>query len=113
MGHAKEALTEFKRYKGLMGKEMPKVMELLDNLFQTTLAEGALTTKEKELIVIGIAIAVHCESCILVHVEKALMAGATRGEILEACGIAIAMGGGPAMTCVPYVLKYLEENAAK
>ena len=113
MGNAKEALMEFKRYKGRMGQEMPAVMKLLDDMFQTTLAEGALTTKEKELIVLGISIATRCEPCILVHMEKALMAGATKAEILEACGIAIAMGGGPAMTYVPHVLKYLDENPAK
>jgi alkylhydroperoxidase/carboxymuconolactone decarboxylase family protein YurZ len=51
-----------------------------------------------------------CEPCILVHMEKAVAAGATKAEILEACGVAIAMGGGPAMAYVPLVLKYFEEQ---
>ncbi len=41
------------------------------------------------------------------------MAGATKAEILGACGIAIAMTGGPAMTYVPRVLRYLDEVSAK
>jgi AhpD family alkylhydroperoxidase len=66
--------------------------------------------KEKELIVLGISVATHCQPCILVHLEKAGAAGATRAEILEACGVAIAMGGGPAMAYVPLVLKFLEQH---
>jgi AhpD family alkylhydroperoxidase len=58
---------------------------------------GALDTKSKELIALGIAIAVHCDGCIDFHVHDALAAGATRPEILEAIGVAILMAGGPSM----------------
>ena len=106
-----EALTEFKQNKGALNAAMPEVMKHLDGLFQVSLAPGALSTKEKEFIVLGIALATHCEPCILVHLEKALAAGATRAEILEACGVAIAMGGGPTMAYVPLVLNYLKGRA--
>ncbi len=105
-----EALAEFKRDKGSLNAALPEVMKHLDGLFQVSLASGALTTKEKEFIVLGIALATHCEPCILVHLEKALAAGATRAEILEACGVAIAMGGGPTMAYTPLVLNYLAEH---
>ncbi len=106
-----EALAEFKRDKGNLNAALPDVMKHLDGLFQVSLAGGALSTKEKEFIVLGIGLATHCEPCILVHLEKALAAGATRAEIMEACGVAIAMGGGPTMAYVPLVLKYLGERA--
>ncbi len=61
------------------------------------MADGALSTKFKELITLAISIAAHCEGCIAVHVRAALRAGATRQEIVEAIGVAIYMGGGPAM----------------
>lgn len=105
-----DALLKFKKNKSAMNAQMPEVMKHLDGLFQVSLAGGALSTKEKEFIVLGIALATHCEPCILVHLEKALVAGASKAEILEACGVAIAMGGGPTMAYVPLVLKYLEEN---
>jgi AhpD family alkylhydroperoxidase len=104
-----QTLAQFKGYKANMNREMPEVMKHVDGLFQVSLAEGALSLKEKELIVLGISVATHCEPCILVHMEKCLAAGATRAEILETCGVAIAMGGGPAMAYVPLVLQYLEE----
>ncbi len=103
----KEALAVFKRDKGNLNTELPSAMRQLDGLFQTTLADGALTTKQKEFIVLGIAMATHCDPCILVHLEKALAAGATKAEILEVCGVAIAMGGGTTMASIPLVLKYL------
>lgn len=105
-----QALTDFKQYKAKMNHDMAEVMKHLDGLFQSSLADGALSLKEKELIVIGIALATHCEPCILVHLEKALAAGATRAEIFEACGVAIAMGGGPSMAYVPVIQKFLEET---
>lgn len=102
------ALTEFKKHKARMNNVIPSVMKHLDGLFQASLSEAALSVKQKELIIIGISVATHCEPCILVHLEKAVEAGATDKEILETCGVAIAMGGGSAMAYVPLVLKFLE-----
>ena len=107
-----EALADFKKYKPKLNRELPEPMKHLDALFQASLVEGALSTKQKELIVVGIAVATHCEPCILVYMEKALAAGASKAEILEACGVSIAMGGGPAMAAVPLVLKFLEEQGS-
>lgn len=108
--NATEGLADFKTYKPKLSQELPEPMKHLDALFQASLVEGALSTKHKELIVLGIAVATHCEPCILVHMEKAVASGASKAEILEACGVAIAMGGGPAMAYVPLVLKFLEEQ---
>ena len=55
------------------------------------------------------AITARCKYCIGIHVEKALKAGATKEEILEAATVAILMGGGPALTYIAEVKKALEE----
>jgi AhpD family alkylhydroperoxidase len=108
MDSSTQTLAQFKEYKTKMNHEMPEVIKHLDGLFQVSLAEGALSLKEKELIVLGISVASHCEPCILVNLEKSLAAGATSAEILEVCGVAIARGGGPAMAYMPLVLKFFE-----
>lgn len=77
--------------------QLPGPMAGFATLHTTALADGALTTKIKELIALGIAIAVHCDGCISYHVHDALKAGATKDEILETIGVAILMGGGPSM----------------
>jgi len=77
--------------------EIPEVMAGFGLLHSSAVVEGALDTKSKELIALGIAIAVHCDGCIAFHVHDALNAGATRQETMEAIGVAILMGGSPSM----------------
>lgn len=77
--------------------EIPEVMAGFGEMHVSAIAKGALDTKTKELIALGIAISVHCDGCIAFHVHDALNAGASRQETLEAIGVAILMGGGPSM----------------
>lgn len=77
-------------------------------LFAKTMGEGALSVLQKELIALGIAIGVQCMPCIRLHVQKCLAAGASREQILEAAGVAVMMGGGPAYTHLPEVIEALD-----
>lgn len=70
--------------------------------------EGGLPGKSKELIALGIGLAVRCDNCIYTHVEKCLKAGATPKEVMDAAGVAVMMGGGPVYTYVPVVAAALE-----
>jgi len=51
----------------------------------------------KELIAVALSVYIKCEYCIAAHIYKALQAGASQDQILEAAGVAVAFGGGPAM----------------
>jgi len=82
---------------GDLGAKIPTTMQSFVELHTTSTAEGVLTTKTKELIALGIAITVRCDGCIAFHVHDALSAGASSKEILETIGVAIMMGGGPAV----------------
>ncbi|MEM1586974.1 MAG: carboxymuconolactone decarboxylase family protein [Candidatus Bathyarchaeia archaeon] len=64
-----------------------------------------LDAKTKELISLGIAVAIRCEDCILWHMEAAIKAGANKDEIMDALKVAIAMAGSPALV---YAIKALE-----
>lgn len=85
----------------------PEVLRGFGGLFQATMKEGALSVREKELIALGIGLAVRCVPCINLHVEKGLHAGATPEQILEAAGVAVMMQGGPSFTHVPEVIRAL------
>jgi AhpD family alkylhydroperoxidase len=76
---------------------IPETMRGFGQLHNGAINRGELGEKTKELIALGIAIAVRCDGCISYHVKAALKAGATREEIAEAIGVAILMGGGPAV----------------
>ena len=79
-----------------LGRELSGPMGGFANLHKAATAKGALDAKTKELIALGIAVAVRCESCIAFHVHDALAAGASRAEVLDTLGVAVMMGGGPA-----------------
>ena len=71
-------------------------------------ADGNLEKGIKELIAIGISIIINCESCLEWHIKQALDSGITREQILEAIGVGIEMGGGPATVSSRFALKVLE-----
>lgn len=66
-------------------------------LAQAAIKPGALDKKTKELIALAIGVATHCDGCIGFHTEALVKLGATRQEVEEALGMAVYMGGGPAL----------------
>jgi AhpD family alkylhydroperoxidase len=80
-----------------LGGRIPETMNGFSDLHKASTAKGALTTKTKELIALGIAITVRCDGCIAFHVHDSLAAGASPQEIMEAIGVAVMMGGGPSV----------------
>lgn len=82
---------------GQLSEAIPGTMEGFGKMHQTSITDGALSGKTKELIALGIGITVRCDGCIAFHVHDALKAGASRLEIMETIGVAIMMGGGPSV----------------
>ena len=113
MPEAERFFRQWEKDMQMMQKEIPAVARGFGNFFQSVMAEGALTVREKELIALGISLAVRCKPCINLHVEKCLKAGATREQILEAAGVAVMMQGGPSFTHVPEVIRALEHLESK
>ena len=77
-------------------KAHPDAAASFSAMHKATLAEGALSTKEKELVALAIGVNARCTDCIGFHVQGAAKAGATREEIAETIGVCMMMGGGPA-----------------
>ncbi len=89
-------------------KKFPEALSGFSNLFSKVMKDGALTLKEKELVAIGIAVAIHCEPCIRLHIKKALELGVTEEQIIDAASVGVVMGGGPAATHLPIVTDTLD-----
>jgi AhpD family alkylhydroperoxidase len=60
--------------------------------------DGAVPSKYRELIAIGIALTTQCPYCLDVHTANAKKAGATREELAETVHIAAALRAGAALT---------------
>jgi len=82
----------------------PEVMKAFANISQSALAPKALDRKTKELIAIGISVAIRCDDCIGFHVKAALDQGASQEEVTEALAMAIYMGAGPSVMYATHAL---------
>jgi len=65
----------------------------------------ALDQKTKELVALGISVAVRCDPCVAYHAQAAVKHGASREAVAETLAMAIYMGAGPS---VMYAAKALE-----
>lgn len=106
---AKKILEQFGNDLEKMKAQTGDMVGAFGNLFGKTMSDGVLTVKQKELIALGIAVAVQCEPCIALHVKKSIDAGVSKEEMLEACGVAVLMAGGPAYMHVPMVINAIEQ----
>lgn len=75
----------------------PEVMKHFSAMAAAATAGGALDTRTKELIALGIAVAIRCDGCVAFHAQAAVKHGATREEIMETMGMALYMGAGPSL----------------
>ncbi|HIH69344.1 carboxymuconolactone decarboxylase family protein [Methermicoccus shengliensis] len=91
-----------------LASELPEVFEKFGKLHEAVFSDRSLSVKQKELIAVGIAVAIRCSPCLRHHVEEALKAGATKDEILEAVSVGLTMRGGPAMHYAAEAIEMLE-----
>ena len=108
-----EFYKEVQKLMGQYGKENPDAMAGFIRLHKAGSTDGALTAKMKELIALSIGIVVRCDGCIAFHVHDALKAGASHEEIVDAIGVAILMGGGPAVVYGSQALEALKQFEAE
>lgn len=69
-----------------------------------------LGAKTRELIALAVAVTARCDGCITVHTDAALRFGATREEIAEALGVAIAVNAGAALVYSTRAMDAVREN---
>lgn len=92
-----------------LGGGIPQVMQGFGALGKSANVPGALDTKTKELIALGIGVAARCDGCIGFHTQTLIKLGTTRAEFEEALGVAVYMGGGPAMMYAARAIAAYEE----
>lgn len=76
---------------------------------QAATKADALDTKTKELIALAVSVAIRCDDCIAFHAKAAVDGGATREEVLEALGMAIYMGAGPAAMYAGHAIEAFDQ----
>ena len=103
--HTKETISHLRTLRG----GAPTVMKAFADMAQAATAPKALDGKTKELLALGIAVAVRCDDCIGFHVKAAMEHGASRDEINETLSMAIYMGAGPSVMYASHAIDAFEQ----
>jgi len=88
----------------------PELLRAFMDFDGKVFADGALSTKSKELIAVACAHITQCPYCIDAHTKRAKKAGTTAEELAEAIFVAASLraGGALAHSCV--AIEALEEE---
>ncbi|HDM24253.1 carboxymuconolactone decarboxylase family protein [archaeon] len=113
MSYVREILREVSYAFRSLNRHTPEVAKAFKDLLEAALTKGKLTLREKELVLVGVSVALRCEPCTVLHIKKALEAGADPEEIAEAIAVTVLMGGGPVITTSAKAFKALEELSRK
>ena len=82
---------------GELGKLSPDTLAGYRTLSAAGKKTGHLDAKTRELIALAVSVTNRCDGCITVHIAEADKLGASREEIAEALGVAVALNAGAAM----------------
>ncbi len=93
-------------------KSQSEAMKGFGQLAQAAMAEGALSTKHKELMALAIGVTQRCSGCIGFHVKALVKLGATRAELDEMLAVCVYMGGGPALMYAAEAVKAWDDLQA-
>ena len=110
MAQQEKLSSEINQLWDIYQKCMPDVAHAYDELPMEVFKNGVLSGKIKRLMAVVGALVHGCKACILFQTEEALSLGATAEEILEACAVAISLGGTMGAGETTRVVQLLEEK---
>ncbi|MFF2754757.1 carboxymuconolactone decarboxylase family protein [Psychrobacillus sp. NPDC058041] len=96
--YSEAILQEYKVGMGSFTEKLPDVARTFHAFTESCFVAGKLDQKQKQLIALAISVHAHNEHCIVYHTKGCLDAGGTEEEMIEAIGVAAALGGGSAMS---------------
>lgn len=97
-------MLDWKNYQGQLSSTIGEIGKLSPDTLKGYMAlsnagkqTGKLDARTPELIALAVAVSLRCDGCIAVHTDAAAKAGASREELAEALGVAIAINAGAAL----------------
>jgi AhpD family alkylhydroperoxidase len=95
---------------GLRRTLAPEAEAAFQAFSKAVFAEGALSSKTKQLIAVAVAHVTQCPYCITGHTRAAQRAGATAQELMEAVWVAAEMRAGGAFAHSALMLDTLDKS---
>ena len=109
-----EKQTEIKenigKYWGIYRERMPDVAMAYDPLPEEVYKDGVIPGRTKRLMALCAALVKGCRGCMLYQTGLALEQGASVEEVLEACAVAVSLGGTMGSAETAHVVQYLSET---
>lgn len=98
--------ASFAKFKTLM----PEFARPYEEMNAEAYGDGTISARNKRLMAMTAAIVSGCRGCILFQSTLALELGAGKEEILEACAVAVSLGGTMAAGESTRLIRLLEEK---
>lgn len=105
----KSDLAEFNKLMVDIKNTVPKEYESFINEKMTITKSGKVSEKLKWLLLLIASVTQKCPICIPKATQHCLNAGWSKEEMLEACMVAVLVGGSSTMTYVTLVNKTIED----
>jgi len=96
-----------------LSKANEPVVKAFFGLNESLHEANALDLKTRELIALAVAVTTRCGGCIAAHAATAQKAGASRQEVAEALGTAIALNAGAAFVYSARALEAFDQFGNK
>ena len=93
-------------------KLAPHIHEAFTAFSERVFADGAISSKTKQLIAVAVAHVTQCPYCIRGHTKAALRHGATAEEIMEAIWVAAEMRAGGAYAHAALAIDTIQQAEA-
>lgn len=104
-----ELVKDFNDYRSTMNEKIMeadnKVIKRIFNLDTNAYADGAISTKNKEMIGLACSMVLRCDDCIKYHLGKCKEEGLSKKEVFEIFAIANLIGG---TIVVPHLRRAVE-----
>lgn len=105
-----EEYTEISKNFWIFAQQQQEKGDLFSTHYEKTYEAGCFDAKTKRLMAMCGALVSGCKGCILGQAQKAIAAGATTEEVLEACSVAFSLGGTMAGSKIALVVQLLREQ---
>lgn len=99
-------MENFSIYRDKMVEPGRLYMESVNEAYK----DGTISSKYKRLMALVGALVQGCEPCMFAQTDRAIEQGATVEEILEACTVAISLGGTMAAGQTTRIVQFLRER---
>jgi AhpD family alkylhydroperoxidase len=113
-------MLNWNEYRGQLAAGVKEIGQLSPDTVRGCLEIGSagqkkdlLGAKMRELIALAVAVTARCDGCIAVHSEAAIRHGASKEEIAETLGVAVAVNAGAALVYATRVMDAVNQYPSK